>query len=136
MNWEWLRLPQIPNISLLPFEISKSVLSYLLRWILRRYINVDTFPDNIDDAIVLENKSLNSRVRHALFSPPLILHNHSQSINTCQAHQLTSFLLNSIGYLYAFHGLTRSANQFPLIWMAWTCFWHLAQQEKKNHTHS
>ncbi|TIA99521.1 hypothetical protein E3P96_02903 [Wallemia ichthyophaga] len=72
MNWEWLRLPQIPNISLLPFEISKSVLSYLLRWILRRYINVDTFPDNIDDAIVLENKSLNSRpINQHLSSSPI-----------------------------------------------------------------
>ncbi|TIA90557.1 hypothetical protein E3P99_01510 [Wallemia hederae] len=54
--FEWLSIPRIPNISQLPKEISKSVMNYVLRWLLRRYVDADSFGDS---GIDLQHKSLN-----------------------------------------------------------------------------
>ncbi|TIB80669.1 hypothetical protein E3Q22_01768 [Wallemia mellicola] len=58
MLWEWFKLPNIPQISQLPKEISKSLLDYLLRWTVGKYIDIDNAL--AEDGIDIYNRRLNT----------------------------------------------------------------------------
>ena len=80
MLFEWLSIPKIPNISQLPKEISKSVMNYVLRWLLRRYVDADSFGDS---GIDLHRKSFNLSVIMliSVISPIDIMYRHSIHIS-------------------------------------------------------